>query len=47
MIKKFLDRLFNTDEVEVVEEKSIFEMDKAYEKEAIEALYAMQLNIRA
>ncbi|MEW8956270.1 hypothetical protein [Clostridium sp.] len=46
MIKKFLDRLFSTDEVEVVED-GIFNMDESYEKEAIEIFYTMQLNIRA
>lgn len=45
MLKKFLDKLFNTYEVQVEEEKGIFEMDKNYEKEAIEALQIMQINI--
>ncbi|WP_160169966.1 hypothetical protein [Clostridium hydrogeniformans] len=45
MLKKFLDKLFNTDEVQVEEEKGLFEMDKNYEKEAIEVFQIMQINI--
>lgn len=45
MLKKFLDKLFNTDEVQVEEGKGLFEMDKNYEKEAIEVFQIMRINI--
>ena len=46
MLKKFLKKVFNGELVneEKTEEKGLFNMDKDYEIEAIEALQFMQIN---
>ncbi|SFB21295.1 hypothetical protein [Clostridium frigidicarnis] len=46
MLKKFLNKIFNGEltKEEKVSDKSIFNMDKDYEIEAIEALQFMQIS---
>lgn len=46
MLKKFLNKIFNGELIkeEKVSDKTIFDMDKDYEMEAIEALQFMQIN---
>ena len=46
MLKKFLNKIFNGEltKEEKISDKSIFNMDKDYEMEAIEAFQFMQIN---